>query len=168
MSADLLLPLSACPGLDASGLWVRDTNPAGYRRLVVETDDGEAPSRAIVLERTDRVPEPVERGELLLDLADASTRDRVARLVAERLGKAIDSTAPLWYQYSESWELYTWESEKDVIFVRPVGTYSRAYGPIVPALAEVDPADERTLPDGSRWADARALLLVAQHLGRTP
>lgn len=34
----------------------------------------------------------------------------------------------------------------------------------VPALANLDPNDERELPDGSRWVDAEALRLVCLHV----
>ena len=48
---------------------------------------------------------------------------------------------------------------------RPVGFPGRLAGAeLVPALAALDPNDPRPIPDGSRWVDARALLLVACHV----
>jgi hypothetical protein len=38
----------------------------------------------------------------------------------------------------------------------------------VPALAALDPADPRLLPDGSRWVDAEALRLVVLHVAGVP
>jgi hypothetical protein len=35
----------------------------------------------------------------------------------------------------------------------------------VPTLSTLDPTDDARLTDGSRWVDARALVLVAQHVG---
>ncbi len=34
------------------------------------------------------------------------------------------------------------------------------------ALGALDPLNPRTLPDGSRWADAMALKLVCEHVAR--
>lgn len=160
MSHDLLLPLSEVPGLDATGL------PAlladGHRGVILPGG---------VLFHLDRRQVYLAGNVRGIDLADSATRDRVVRWVAGRLGLTLgSSTAPEWFGRRGAWELNpgTGSPDIEVVFVRPVGSYSGAYGPIVPTLAELDCDDDARLPDGSRAVDARALLLVAQWLGRRP
>lgn len=101
-----------------------------------------------------------------IDLADASTADRVARWVAGRTG--ADSTSGLTWSFDyPGWSLRG---------ARPMGPYAYfapsvdgLMGAIaVPALANLDgfrSADDRRLPDGSRFVDRLALALVAVHIG---
>jgi hypothetical protein len=46
----------------------------------------------------------------------------------------------------------------------PEGTMADPDWHVVPSLADLDPNDPRTLPDGSRWIDAEALRRVCLHV----
>ncbi len=112
---------------------------------------------------------------LHLDLARAECRDRVARVVHDTAAHRSDSGGGLsvWY-FDGAWHI-----------TRPVFRRGQTRGglsawdgrsrwrPLVPqhrtlikapGLAGLDPDDDRLLPDGSRWADAAALLAVAKEV----
>lgn len=97
--------------------------------------------------------------ELRLDLSRAECRDRVARV--------IDGSGPL---VTEIYTAYPGPISKISIgctlyISQP---YGRGWGEprCIPALAALDPADDRRLPDGSRWVDAAALTIVAREVLR--
>lgn len=95
-----------------------------------------------------------------LDLADASTADRVARWVAERHRTLSGEpppgcTAPSWFYEGGRWVLSTggwsWLVPRDLV--------------TEPTELQVQ-LDRRRLRDGSRWVDRAALAEVARHVGR--
>jgi hypothetical protein len=94
-----------------------------------------------------------------VDLADAATRDRVARWLAARVGLEVGSTAP-------GWETGDIEPVEWVLVGTRIGDHFTPDS--VPALAAVDPDDRRRLADGSLYRDALALALVAVHVGGAP
>ena len=156
MTADLLLPVAACPGiLDGwCGPVVVETQGTGWREAAVVGDyivlfsgRGQA-----YVEVAGAAADP----HICLDLSRAECRDRVARWLAP------DAGAP------PGWTLYNgvggtwfggWASPADA------GAWAKRV-PIVPALARLDPNDDTRLPDGSRRVDALALRAVAVEAGR--
>jgi hypothetical protein len=105
----------------------------------------------------------ISREDAYVDLADASTRDRVARWIADRVGQDIGSMAPELYYDGRTWCLGADEEDGGTEFSGNPD-HDATY---VAALAEVDTNDRRTLPDpdGSWYRVARALALVAVHVG---
>lgn len=122
----------------------------------------------------------VDWSEVILDLADASTRDRVARWLAGRVGFAVGCTAPDWIPtlkfglgsggigYRDDggyWTLCC--SSRTEHFRAPKGSTGLKAFDEVPGLVSVDPHDAHRLPDDSRYADALALARVAVHTGES-
>jgi len=161
-TTDLRIPLTALPGLDATGLsaWAAD------ERWLVAGDGGHKGVDLIGWGLSDVAPMP--RAIVALDLADASTRDRVARWAARRVGLEVGSTAPAWFHCGYS----VWALAAHLVSRRFSPTRLPESAPQVvgvnhqlPSLWSVDPTDDTRLPDGSRLVDAVALARVAVHLG---
>lgn len=76
----------------------------------------------------------------------------------------VGCTAPLWRRQEGAWLLAVSGRRGHTFSANPRwslgGDGGRRHR--VPALAALDPADPRTLPDGSRWVDAAALALVCR------
>ncbi len=125
----LRVPLSALPGLDPVGLWVHHCG---------------------VADMCAHAPLPGWVRDPSVDLADASTADRVARWRAlQCAGIRVGPTAPAWIHLGYgAWGL-AWVGGRT--------TFCRSC-----CLPEgVDPDDSRRLPDGSRYVDRLALARVA-------
>lgn len=171
----LRLRLAELPGFDPVGL--RVTREDGLAGTAV--GDGfvviRAPSMAFW-----QSGDPWAPWATFVTTADASTRDRVARWVAGRLGKDVGPSGPCWGAVSNGYEGGGWALLSRLgrgmsIFMDPDRLPLAALPPLVPggesvwvgvpALATLDPRDDRLLPDGSRWVDAAALAEVARHVG---
>jgi hypothetical protein len=100
---------------------------------------------------------------LLLDLTDATGRAHAAWWLADRYGRDHDEipvAGPL-HRGSGEWVMYAPTSARADDWLR--------FGPkSVPSLADLDPADHRLLPDGSRWEEAEALRRVVLHVAGVP
>lgn len=103
---------------------------------------------------------------MMLDLSDASTADRCARWLAGRVGLEVGCTAPGWFFHEAmvAWLLGRGRRDTTRLFAQngPDIDY------VVHTLADLDPTDDRRLPDGSRYVDRLALALVCRHVGGTP
>lgn len=178
--AALLVAPGLLPGLDAFGLRVatwtgyhrNDLKPSGRELFLCVTRDGEP-----------LVFDPVAQGQRLrdhvaFDLADASTRDRIARWVAGRVGLEVAATAPDWLPtlkyglgsggigYRNDGGYWTVAARSHTRHFRaPVDTTLLHVFDEVPGLVGVDPHDDRRLSDGSHYVDALALARAAAHLG---
>ena len=94
--------------------------------------------------------------ELDLDLTDTTGRNHAARWLGSKRGQPDGMAADLRRNHG---------SASVVLVVWAPGWQSAAWNSVeVPALADLDPADDRRLPDGSRWVDAEALRLVCLHV----
>lgn len=105
---------------------------------------------------------------LSVNLADAATRDRVARWCAARLGWPAQTSAPTWMRTldlddSAGWCLVGADDRAEVFLA--CGDVRLPNERALPGLAALDRDDARTLPDGTRWVDAAALAVAARHLG---
>lgn len=142
---------------DASWSAIRDGSPvvneAGRRGVVAWVREG---SWCVVWDK--RGPctyrgggHPVDGG-WRLDPTDATGRAHLAWAVVERLPFAAPRTIVGW-MYSDSgwsaWQLLgsanQWPEGRSIV-------------------ADLDPNDPTTLPDGSRWVDCEALIRVANHV----
>lgn len=180
----LRVRLAELEGFDATGLLLRDAE--GAEEGIVVYDDG----RDVLVHgeqdpqwwTKDQDSKPYTKGdeEPHVSAADAATRDPLARWCAGRLGKSVGSSGPCWGPVANSYEGGGWGllprlGHGMCIFMRPDWLPLAALPPLVPggesvwvgvpALADIDPADPRLLPDGSRLVDALALVAVARHLG---
>lgn len=88
----------------------------------------------------------VNRDELPVDLAEASTRDQLARRVAAMSGLEVGCTAP-WFAYRGAWTL--------------VGDHDRLYWRNPSLFVGLDPESGDRFQDGSRVVDAEALARIA-------
>jgi hypothetical protein len=158
LSADGLTPVVLLPGLPGDGL--------GGRLPV-----GSCWAWWPMLGRAGAIPEDWVR----LGLSRASTRDRVARWVAGRVGLECGATAPGWEGRS-AWEVSGWCLDcrpGSRLFVPPNTVHRRpnwsqtSRRVAVPALAALSP-DPARLPDGCRRVDAEALAVVARFVGGAP
>ena len=106
----------------------------------------------------------IEVGAMVALLRDCSRRESrawVREWLAARWGKSPPESGLA--VFGRGWELTRgiWG-----VWLLPDGPYDLTPDGgnnivCVPALATLDPNDSRPLPDGSRWVDARALVLVA-------
>lgn len=152
---DLRVPLAALPGIDPT--WLVLHHHTGWSGVVVRR----SPRGSLVCYAGGT--SQLEPADALLDLADASTRDRVARWCAARAELEVGPTAPGWRGQDNppghpGWVLHSYGS----------GSFFSSWtstGAHVPTLADLAPADSSALPDGSRSVDAIALGRVAVHLG---
>jgi len=99
-------------------------------------------------------------GDLSLDLTDANGRAHAAQWLGSQRGLSGGMAADLRRNIGGGVVLMVWAP----------GWRSAVWTSVeVPALANLDPNDTRTLPDGSRWVDAEALRLVCLRVaGRAP
>lgn len=162
--ARLRIPLSALPGFDPVGLrawWpylethVLATGPYGSSSIGLLVD-------------TEVCLRSAGRQYLYVDLADASTADRLARWLAGRVGLEVGCTAPGWFPKlgPDRWLLRTAHGAR--LFVRAIpdrvdGGDADHHWHSVPGLPSV--SFGCVLPDGSLYTDRLALALVAQHIG---
>lgn len=172
----LTLPVAALPGFDPLGLmlwWQCPGEGSDWKYLCANSatlDGGTVP----ILVSGPEVRWP-RRSEVRLDFGDAMTRDKVARWCAARVGVVVDSTAPTLRRPPGPWAIdngrphadWSLVPSTDVhLFVRKEPTPGPGIT-YVPALADLDATDMTLLGDGSRFIDALALKLTAQHLGAT-
>lgn len=146
--APLRVPLAALPGLDPVGLrLVRIDN--GWTSVCV----GTCFQRQLVMHNYFDSKPIVEWD---VDLADASTRDRIARWAAERVGLEVGSTAPSWGWCPPvmTWRLYAEHGEWDA----PRSLFDDAFW-------DRHLGNLRPLPDGALYVTALALAMAAAHLG---
>ena len=170
IDARLLLPLTALPDFEPQGLWAY---VAGVPVGITAYDEGDfAPGdhgQVSVFDLATYRATWHRRDLVSVSLGDADTRDRAARWLAARLAIGGSDmklcTAPIWTRSSHgSFEL----SHPHLTYVRPIEPHSPAYGPIVPALADLSTEDNGSLPDGSLLIEALALAIVCCHAGGTP
>lgn len=178
-SPDVLVSLTALPGFDPVGLRVLVQTPDDDRWHVGmrfdPTDFGRRPIPVwVVLIAAFEGVEPsrfiMGQASVLdvrLDLADSATRDRAIRwLAAKADGIYVGSGPPMW---RPSGKVRQWRGERMLQSWAVYGSTRgecRFSGNEIPALTDLDRADDTRLPDGSRRVDAHALALVAVHLGQ--
>lgn len=164
---DLLISPSALAGLSPVGLrvWnVRDeleghVVPGVYQHRVYAPTEGDGDLH------------PLADDPWMLDLADAETRDRVARWVAVRVGLQLSSVAPSWQYGGRLWQIDVprrgWASTLVSAwwFAPYESPHWREEVTVVPALAEINSERMSELEDGSLLIDALGLAVVARHLG---
>lgn len=150
--AALWLPLMSVPAL---GLSVR-----GQAEFVEGTVVGEsghaADSEVDVHDWGQNRTVVLPRIRATMNLADASTRDRVARWLAGRVGLTLGSTGPDWGWCPPvmTWRLTAERGEWDA----PQSLFDATFW-------DVHLGDTRRLHDGSGYCDALALGMAAVHLG---
>jgi hypothetical protein len=164
----LRVPLAALPGLDPVGL---DLVALGQGEWAVHVLDADGPwpqHDLLVYDGRWRTTESwwlhgdgPELTTWAVDLADAATRDRVARQLAGRVGLEVGCTAPSFDRTPVGWALVG--PHDCIIYAEPDADLDEFVE--VPALADLDPADDRRLPDGSIYRDALAQAIVAVHVG---
>lgn len=158
MSNELLLSVAACPGLLAD--WCGPARDDQGREVMctgaVERVGTENGLSAFVMDANTGVRWWAPLATLSLDLSRAECRDRVAR-------QTFDDPCPVCIAVDED-GVMLWHGGVPVAAADEDSARMFAV-PHVSALAALDPNDDRRLPGGSRWVDARALLLVAQHVG---
>lgn len=173
--ARLRVGLAELPGFDPVGLRVWEEAEAG---VVVGRDDrpeGERRGEWLVYPATGEWEgcdtggcDPVISAgpsHLTIDLADSATRDRVARHVAARARLEIGNTAPQWTCTFRAEGFGRWSITGRHERQRTYHGGHHEWGEAVRELQDIDATDARTLSDGSSYADALALALVACHLG---
>jgi len=171
----LLLPLTALPDFEPQGLWAYvDSLPVG----IAVYDEGDfAPGdhgQVSIFSLASYKATWTRRDLVSVSFGDADTRDRAARWLAARLAIGGSDmsvcTAPRWVRRAAhgSFELYHPHWDDDIVYVRPIEPYSRSYGPIVPALADLPSDPGAAMPDGSPLVEALALALVCRHAGGAP
>lgn len=166
MNADLRVRLNQLPGFDPVGLRLYRWSDGLYLGVVIETP---AEMSGYATAHAGRI-ELGWLGGCAVDLSGASTRDRVARWLAWRLGIPIGCTAPEWATDIEGWSMFAGESpERAGMACWDLdGRGAGAAGGKVEGLAGLDPTADTRLPDGSRLVDAVALARVAVHVGGQP
>jgi hypothetical protein len=147
----LRVSLDLLPEFDPVGLHIWDEE---YERHVLVT---EAHETILDLHLRQEDAFRIQRREARLDLADASTRDRVARWLGGRHGLRGGCVAPSWVNRTHDFML-----GGAVMFRRKRNGHVSI---VVPELVATALPDLRDLPDGSRYVDALALALVAVHVG---
>lgn len=106
---------------------------------------------------------------LALDLTDATARAHAAWWLADRLDRMPYHGLPTLCLWPGLWSLAWQDIDRDRLHEVALSSQDDGcedfHGAIrVPALANLDLEDTRTLPDGSRWVDAEALRLVCLHV----
>lgn len=158
MDSRLLLPLSVLAGMDVEGLHVHNERD-GLSGVIVETEMG---LRVYCSTEGDGDLHDLDNDEWRPSLDVSATRDRAARWLARRVGLECGSTAPEWRAAREP-KPRGWILAGGAWFV--FGPGRSLIDLEVPALAELDPADNTLLPDGSRLVDALALAAVCRAVG---
>lgn len=156
---ELIIPLSALPGLVPNGLMVSFEDQPGVSMRVLGSTD-----------RIVRVPLGMDghvqypREGISVDLTHDCNVDAVARWLAKRVDIRVHCTAPGWRPTSQGiWVLASFG--KAAVWVARE-SHSRGQRWVVPALAELDIYSWEELPDGSPVVHRHALALVAAHEGR--
>jgi hypothetical protein len=178
MSDLVRLRLADLSGFDPVGLWVANKDePEGF--LVLFQDETTVLVHSGGSEDYPWWWTKAEEDGPTITMLHASTRDRVARWVAGRVGKDVGPSGPCWGAVANSYEGGGWALLGKLghglsIFMDPDRLPLAALPPLVPtgesvwngvpALAALNPNDGRRLPDGSRWVDAAALAAVARHV----
>lgn len=110
------------------------------------------------------VYDDVDLSELFLDLADPTGRAHAAWWVAEhhcRIAPRLLVAAAMTYATDGHEDLRRWSLRMVLADDRAPHAYDTAWDA---ACADLDPADPRLLPDGSRLVDALALQRVVLHV----
>lgn len=178
----LMLPLTSLPGFNPVGLhlaspFANDGKMVYIHWLCVDRDTLNADDGAINCwcGEDNGFTGWIERRQWYLDLADASTADRVARWVAERLGLRIvdidhhlrehshlECTAPVFFVNAYG---------QCIIGRDRIGARTSFHGwrqddpDKILALQDLDQYDRRQLADGSRYVERLGLAIVAFHVG---
>ncbi len=158
--ADLTLP-GTIPGLLRRGSPVTKDGWTGGA-VVAKVRD-----LSVVVVSEDGPSWPFARpASLRLDLTDATGRAHAAWWLASAVGLHSPTTS----RWSPGASVYTIESDaQSAPWVRTfTPTGSLWSGERVPALDDLDPNNDRRLPDGSRWVDAEALRRVVLHVAGLP
>lgn len=119
------------------------------------------------------VSSPLDANWLALDLAEVSGRNRAATWLAGGVWPAGQTslvsgcTAPTWSMGEAAWRLA--KGKDTCLFLAELSRGDEATlqwlggaAKRVPAFALLNRADPRRLADGSRWVDARALVLACE------
>jgi hypothetical protein len=155
----LRLPLVETPGVDPTGLrillrgWEWYGTPLALSRWTTTVFIYNAPATFPAVMRVEHGAE-ISPDDILLDLTDAATRDRLVRWLAACLGHTTGCTAPHWGRHRDTWAL------DRTLFRREDRFDDDPRDPYVPALWAIDITDDRRLPDGSRYVDALALVVA--------
>ena len=169
----LRVRLADLSGFDPEGLWLVDAAGqhehivlhADERDVLVHSGDSDDYPWWWTKDQAD-APLTDPAAEPYLSTADARTRDALARWVAERVRMSPASTAPAWHvgdPAPQTWNLRWWYTEFVTFHAPRPSSYKGtkvSNEHEVPALGDLDAADPRRLPDGSRWVDAAALAAV--------
>lgn len=163
---ELRVPLPSLPGLDPVGLVVWHAVDQTFESGLCFENESRTAGRWLALNirvRGGKGTSYFRAENGIVDLADAATRDRVARWVADRVEFEVGSTAPGWGFVDTDWGfdmrgwLMGWRRQGEPV-----------WWPADGFLAGADPNDDRLLPDGSKFVDALALARVAVHVGSRP
>lgn len=170
--AALHVPLGELPGFDPVGLRLYGSNPtiggtadngicAGGDFRPNDPDE-EGPVDDVLVGFDMSVPTWMKRKLLHVNLADRATACRVAAWAAQRLHLELGCTAPQWacgwsHDGEQGWTLWgsgaeywiSWEDEES-------------------PLHDLDPFDDRKLPDGAQYVDRLALARFVVHVGSRP
>jgi len=166
MSSDLTLP--AIPGLLRRGSpCFIGTGPNRNAATISQIIDAHgAEVTTVHREPHKRVSFCYTFQSLHLDLTDATGRDHAARWLATLPQYARitgpNNDAPRWcrpYTGEQIWHLRSYGCAP---FRAEYDTPDPSI--VVPSLTDLDPDDDRRLPDGSRWVDAEAMRRVVLHV----
>lgn len=165
--AELRIALASLPGMGPGGLNVETTedwlhavamsrSPDGLvRGYATRWDEERGASGGTIWQTPDT--------RCWVTAADSSTRDRLLRYVAKRVGRDTAGRCPWWWplRTGPRWGLgYGDQAQWDDF---GIGAWYE-----VPTLADLDPGCPTLLEDGARLVDAVALVRVAVHLGSRP
>jgi len=158
------------------GRWNAGTNDEFSARGVVcrRLADDSAGARWLCWFATSRISLGVY-GPMPLDLTDATGRAHAAWWLAGQCGKGEPYRDGWWYVAGFQWHqpYRTWSDRRRVrmftignlcAWADRVDPNDDGWMRAIPALADLDPDDPRTLPDGSRWVAAEALRRVVLHV----
>jgi hypothetical protein len=163
----LTLRASDCPGVlrGWTGAVIAETR-VGLRHGVYCDDVGRVWYPDEVVAHHEEVTGE-DAAHLLLDLSRPEVADHVARWVAGRVGLAVGATAPGWRRAGV--RPRRWWLDSGVPFEAPGASRTGLRGAsiVVPALADLDPADDTRTASGARVVDLAALVCVARHIRRT-
>ena len=142
--------------------------------VYVFLDPESAGSGLVHLYHLGRIVAHPEDCSVALDLTDATGRAHAAWWVARFMAVDVDQPDPYGVLFGMTekatrtegvWSVWgRHHGARFVPWLDGMGQCGTSAGTVVPALANLDPNDPRTLPDGSRWVDAEALRLVCLHL----
>ena len=167
MSADLTLP-GTIPGL------LRKCSPVNVDGrgggVVVDKPGDKVDWFRVLCDGCEDEPDAESRSCVHLDLTDATGRDHALWWLAK--------TSDVYWMFcglahpgdrTFGWEFRSASGTPEHGGRRVFGSVDLPWqGTYVPALADLDPNDDRRLPDGSRWVDAEALRRVVLHVAGVP